>query len=140
MKRLKTIGSVRLTRNQRRVPTALAATALCCLGLGCSAFREPLPVVEQVDLARYLGRWYEIARYPNFFETGCVGVTADYALRDDGRIDVVNTCREDTLDGEIETIEGVARVTDDPSGAKLRVSFFPPFEGDYWISGTGRRL
>ncbi|MCB9850213.1 MAG: lipocalin family protein [Phycisphaerales bacterium] len=101
--------------------------------LACSAFYPSLPTVESVDLARYAGKWYEIARYPNFFEPDCVGVTAEYTLRDDGRVDVLNTCRKLTLDGEVETIEGIARTVDGSSNAKLRVSFFPPFEGDYWI-------
>jgi len=112
---------------------ALSVGASMLLGVGCASFYPPLPVADNVDLARYAGTWYEIARYPNFFEQGCVGVTAEYTLRDDGRVDVVNTCRKSTLDGEVETIEGVARVADPETNAKLRVSFFPPFEGDYWI-------
>jgi len=93
--------------------------------------------VADVDLAQYAGKWYEIARYPNFFEQDCVGTTAEYTLRDDGRVDVLNTCRKVTLDGEIDTIQGIARTADESSNAKLRVSFFPPFEGDYWILELG---
>ncbi|MGB0497346.1 MAG: lipocalin family protein [Rubricella sp.] len=89
--------------------------------------------VETVDLDRYAGRWYEIARYPNWFEEGCVGVTADYALRDDSRIDVTNTCRRGTLDGEVDSAQGIARVVE---GGALEVTFTPWLIfvwGDYWI-------
>ena len=100
---------------------------------GCGALNPPLDVVEKVELDRYAGRWYEIARYPNSFEGGCVGVTADYTPRSDGRIDVVNTCFESSLDGPSRKIVGSARVVDATSNAKLKVTFFWPFEGDYWI-------
>lgn len=119
---------------RRRI--GLLLPALVLLG-GCSAFYPPLAVVSSVDLTRYAGRWYEIARYPNGFEKGCVGVTADYTLRDDGRVDVVNTCVEDTLDGPVRTIEGVARVTDPTTNAKLGVKFFPLIEAPYWIIELG---
>ncbi|MFN3834681.1 MAG: lipocalin family protein [Glycocaulis sp.] len=94
---------------------------------------EPLRTVDSVDLDRYLGRWFEIARYENRFERGCAGVTADYALRDDGGIAVTNTCYQDGLDGRIRTASGRARIADPASNAKLEVSFFGPFWGDYWI-------
>jgi len=109
-----------------------AAVALCLAG-GCGAIYPPLGVVAKVELDRYAGTWYEIARYPNSFERGCVGVTADYTPRDDGRIDVVNTCFESSLDGPSRDIRGSARVVDETTNAKLKVSFFWPFEGDYWI-------
>ncbi len=91
--------------------------------------------VEHVDLERYLGTWYEIARYPNRFQEGCVGTTATYRARDDGRIDVINRCRENELDGPLREAEGVAWVTDEQSNARLRVRFFWPFSGDYWVIG-----
>lgn len=94
----------------------------------------PLATVPQVDVERYMGRWYEIARYPAPFQRGCVDVTADYALRDDGRVDVLNTCRE--KDGSVRsTIQGVARVVDSATNAKLSVSFGGLFEGAYWVIG-----
>jgi apolipoprotein D and lipocalin family protein len=101
---------------------------------GCASLsQEPLPVVQNVDLSRYTGKWYEIARYPTSFQEGCVAVTAEYTLRDDGRIDVVNRCREESLDGPERSIEGVARVVGDETNARLKVTFFWPFEGDYQI-------
>lgn len=106
-------------------------------GAGCGGPNPPLNVVNRVELGRYTGRWYEIARYPNSFERGCVGVTADYSLREDGRINVLNTCVEGNLDGDVRTIQGIARVVDRATNAKLAVSFFGPFEGDYWILELG---
>jgi apolipoprotein D and lipocalin family protein len=94
----------------------------------------PLDVVERVDLERYMGKWYEIARYPNFFQPpDCVATTAEYTLNEDGTVRVVNRCRQGGSDGRARSIEGVARVADPTTNAKLKVSFFPPFEGDYWI-------
>lgn len=107
--------------------------ALSAVASGCVSFYPPLDVVEFVDPERYAGKWYEIARYPNSFERGCAGVTADYALREDGKIDVVNTCRQGEVDGPERSQSGVARIVDEETNAKLKVSFFFPFEGDYWI-------
>lgn len=93
---------------------------------------EMVPVAD-FDLNRYLGQWYEIARFPNRFERGCEGVTAEYGLRKDGKVSVLNTCRKGAPDGESETIEGVAK----PVGpGRLSVTFVPwlPFaRGDYWV-------
>jgi len=119
-------------KNQRQ--TQFLVVGLLTIGLpGCAAFFPELPVVDSVNLQQYAGKWYEIARYPNFFEQNCVGVTAEYTLLDDGQVEVVNTCRKDSLDGELDVITGTARVADPESNAKLRVRFFGPFEGDYWI-------
>jgi apolipoprotein D and lipocalin family protein len=92
--------------------------------------RVPEPI-SAVDLKLYLGRWYEIARYEQRFERGCEGVTADYRLRTDGKIDVLNRCRRSN--GEIDEARGIAKVVDPVSNAKLKVSFFGPFYGDYWV-------
>ena len=99
---------------------------------------EALPeTVASVELDRYLGKWYEIARYPNSFERNCQGVTAEYSIRPDGNIGVLNTCRADTPDGKARTAEGRARIVEGSNNSKLRVKFAPvwvPFaEGDYWI-------
>ena len=91
-----------------------------------------LEVVDSVDLSRYVGRWYEIARLPNRFEKKCAdSVTADYALRPDGKIEVVNRCRK--TNGEYTTAKGKAKIVDKKTNAKLKVTFFWPFYGDYWI-------
>lgn len=104
------------------------------MGVACQTTPPPLDVVDEVDLDRYLGRWYEIASFPQRFQRGCVATTANYTLRGDGRIGVENECRDRTFGGELRRAEGVAWVTD-PNGsqAKLKVQFFWPFRGDYWI-------
>ena len=118
-----------------RIVIGIAALALA----GCAsppvnrAADAPLDVVSSVDLDRYLGRWYEVARLENSFEKNCEGVTADYSRREDGLIRVVNTCRKGGADGPVETANGRARIVDPSTNAKLKVSFFGPFWGDYWI-------
>ena len=93
---------------------------------------KPLDVVTRVDLKRYSGQWFEIARYPNRFQKDCVSdATATYSLRKDGRIDVVNSCRR--KDGRLKTARGTAEVVDAKTNAKLKVTFFWPFSGDYWV-------
>jgi apolipoprotein D and lipocalin family protein len=98
-----------------------------------AAEEQPLEVVDSVDLDRYLGRWYEIASYPMYFQRGCTATTADYSLRDDGLIEVINSCRKKTLDGKLKQAKGKAKVVDSTTNAKLKVSFFGPFWGAYWI-------
>lgn len=112
---------------------ALAALSACAKPPVNRDPSVPLTTVTQVDLDRYLGRWYEIARFPNSFEENCEGVTAEYARREDGLIAVTNTCRKGDRDGPAKVANGRARVVDTESGAKLEVSFFGPFWGDYWI-------
>jgi len=93
----------------------------------------PLEVVAHVDQKRYLGKWYEIARYPHSFEENCYAVTADYKLLDDGAVQVINRCREGGLDGKLKEAAGKAYFVDSKTNAKLEVTFFWPFYGDYWI-------
>jgi len=97
----------------------------------------PLQTVPEVELERYLGTWYEIASYPQRFQEGCTATTATYTLRTDGEIDVLNKCRKGSLDGPEDVAEGRARVVDRQSNAKLEVSFFWPFWGDYWVIDLG---
>jgi len=93
----------------------------------------PLRTVPRVELQRYLGTWYEIAAFPQRFQRGCTASMATYTARDDGQIDVVNRCREGTPDGPEKVARGRARVIDRETNARLEVSFFRPFWGDYWI-------
>jgi len=74
-----------------------------------SAEEPPLEVVGSVDLDRYLGTWYEIASYPAWFQKDCTAVTAEYGLRDDGLIRVVNSCRKGALDGKLKQSTGRRR-------------------------------
>ena len=95
--------------------------------------------VPAVELERFLGEWYEIARIPAWFQQRCVkDTTARYQLRNDGRITVTNRCL--TRTGAIDQAQGLARLVDPVSKARLQVSFFSllgwrPFWGDYWIIG-----
>jgi len=92
-----------------------------------------LQVVPHVDIERYLGKWYEIALYPNWFEEGCFQSTAFYEKLDDGQIKVTNRCRMYGPDGELNEAIGTASIVDNKTNAKLKVQFFWPFKGDYWI-------
>ena len=94
---------------------------------------KPLEVVPFVDVNRYLGTWYEIATIPARFQKNCVAVTATYSLRKDGNISVLNQCRKDSLTGKEKSVKGKAWVVDKKTNAKLKVQFFWPFRGDYWI-------
>jgi apolipoprotein D and lipocalin family protein len=95
-----------------------------------------LEVVPAVDLSRYVGEWYEIARLPNRFQKKCAdSVTANYSLRPDGSIKVVNRCRK--ASGEFTTTTGKAKIVDKKTNAKLKVTFFWPFSGKYWILDLG---
>lgn len=109
------------------------------LAVGCEDSSDPaLETVPSVDLERYLGTWYEIANYPQRFQEGCTATTADYSLGDDGDIVVENRCRLDGLDGPEDVAIGRARVVDTETNAKLEVSFFGPFWGDYWVIDLGQ--
>ncbi len=94
---------------------------------------EPVRSVPTIDLNRYVGKWYEIARFPNWFQKKCAGdTTATYTLRPDGKIAVLNECRQS--DGKLSSAKGTARLADAKGpNSKLKVTFFWPFSGDYWI-------
>lgn len=116
----------------------LLLPAACALFLaGCSGKHAHLPTVERVDLDRYLGTWYEIARYPAPFQQGCVATSATYSLRDDSKIRVLNRCLVERFDGALRQAEGRAKIVDETTNAKLKVTFFWPFYGDYWVLGLG---
>ena len=123
-----------MPRLARPCLAALSALVACSSQPDHRAAEEPPETAGAVDLERYQGRWYEIARYPNRFEKDCFAVTADYTLREDGRVGVVNTCRKGARDGPAEAAEGVARRV---GPAMLEVKFAPswvPFGwGDYWV-------
>jgi apolipoprotein D and lipocalin family protein len=93
-----------------------------------------LEVVPHVELEKYLGKWYEIAHLPARFQEGCSDTTATYTLSKDGSISVLNEC---IRNGKVKKAKGKAKVVDKSSGAKLKVTFFRPFYGDYWIIKLG---
>ena len=133
------------------MPFRLLGLALCfavvpafwmgAMAYGAHAETRAVTTVSSVDLARYAGDWFEVARYPNWFQKKCAGdVKATYAQRPDGRITVTNRCR--TADGDTTEAAGIARVVDETTRAKLKVRFAPSFLsflpfvwGDYWILG-----
>jgi len=115
----------------------LVAAGLLFALAGCASRYAPLPTVDHVDLDRYLGTWYEIARYPAPFQEGCVATSATYSPREDGGIRVINRCLVESFDGELREAEGRARIVDAETNAKLKVTFFWPFYGDYWVLGLG---
>ncbi len=131
-------------RRRKSVLREMAVPGLLMLGAGVliASCRNVRPVgnaavpepAGPVDLNRYLGRWNEVGRYDSHFERDCEGVTAEYSLRPDGLIRVVNSCRRGAPDGPLHWIEGKAKVVEGSDGAKLSVSFFGPFFlGDYWV-------
>ncbi|WP_426037547.1 lipocalin family protein [Brevundimonas sp. DC300-4] len=125
---------------KRSLPILLLAGAVVALSACATLQRGPVgntavpQPAKPVDLSRYAGRWYETGRYEAGFQRGCEGSTATYEMRDDGLVRVVNTCRQDRLDGELRSVEGKAKIVDGSGNAKLKVSFFGPFYiGDYWV-------
>ena len=121
----------------KRLLTILLVSTSSLLITGClnqPVYRQsntPLQTVNSVDLNKYLGKWYEIYRLPHWFEDDdCVTVTAEYGLRDDGGVSVLNTCHKAS---KKEEARGIAKIVEGSSNSKLRVSFFRPFYGDYWI-------
>jgi len=89
--------------------------------------------VDDLDIERYLGTWYEIARFPHSFERNLVGVTATYSLREDGKIKVVNRGYRRSLEGRPSKAVGKAKIPDKNDPARLKVSFFLFFYGDYFV-------
>lgn len=99
---------------------------------------EPLPPLELVpvlDAERYLGRWYEIARFQHSFEKTLVGATAEYSLRPDGKIAVVNSGFKKTLGGKYTSVKAVAWIPDPARPGALKVRFFGLFAADYLVFG-----
>lgn len=99
----------------------------------CSSSYAPLDTVDSVDVNKYLGKWYEIARLPNRFQEDCFCATAEYSIIDEQTLKVVNSCREENFDGELDQVDGKAFIVEGSNNSKLKVQFFWPFKGDYWI-------
>jgi apolipoprotein D and lipocalin family protein len=96
------------------------------------AHTEEAQVVESVDLDRYMGKWYEIAAFPMWFERGCTCSVAEYTLQGDIVL-VRNSCRKDSREGKLKTATAKAWPVEGTNNAKLKVQFFWPFRADYWI-------
>jgi len=94
----------------------------------------PLQTVPKVDLKKYLGKWYEIASFPQRFQKGCYGSTAEYSLSDDGSYVIVeNRCKKGGPTGKESYIKGKAFPVEGSFNTKLKVQFFWPFKGKYWV-------
>jgi apolipoprotein D and lipocalin family protein len=114
-----------------------AAMLISLLFAGCAS-RPPLATVPSVDLSRYTGRWYEIAKYPNFFERNCAAdTTAEYSANPDGSIKVVN--KSIGKNGKPMQVTGRATVAPGSQNAKLKVSFAGPFSGAYLVIGLDEK-
>lgn len=94
---------------------------------------QQLETVPYVDLERYSGKWYEIASFPQRFQRGCHSTTAEYTLSDKDYVIVENRCNKDSITGKESYIKGKAFVVKNTGNAKLKVQFFWPFRGKYWI-------
>jgi len=126
-----------MTPENRFTTAVFSAALLLILAAACARVparpQPPLTTTPNVDLARYQGTWHEIARYPHWFEEGCFGATAHYEQQENREIRVINRCRKGGPEGTPDEATGRARVVPESGNAKLKVSFFWPFEGDYWI-------
>lgn len=103
------------------------------LGCGCSAQTTEPETVAYVNIDRYLGTWFEIARYPNRFQKECFCASAEYTLNTVGTIGVTNRCKKGHPGGSEKSITGKAFVVPNSGNAKLKVRFFWPFRAPYWI-------
>jgi len=129
---------MRYTAAMKKPLPVLASSFVVLALFGCAGAPRglgPLKLVDSLDVQKYLGRWYEIARFTKGFEKNIVGAAAEYSLRDDGRIRVVNSGFRNTLDGPFTEAKGVAWAPDPRRPAALKVSFFWPFAGDYLVFG-----
>lgn len=124
----------------------MLANLFFLIAIGALAKTEPtvlaqpnqaLATVPTVDLKRYVGVWYEIARLPNRFEKDCAAnITATYTQRSDGKIEVINQCQKSN--NVMKRSKGTAKVVVNSGNAKLKVTFFWPFSGDYWVLDLGQ--
>ncbi len=108
---------------------------LLITGMSMAAQKVPLETVKSVDLNKYIGLWYEIARYPVWFQKADEAATAEYSFKKNGSVKVLNTAYKTT--GETRIAIGSAWVADKTTNSKLKVSFFWPFAADYWIIQLG---
>ena len=109
----------------------LAFVSITILFTACSSKNPPLQTVQKVEIDRYLGTWYEIARYEHFFEKDCKNVTANYSMMNEETIKVINRCTKIQTNEKKEAMGRAYAI--DESNSKLKVSFFRPFYGDYWV-------
>jgi apolipoprotein D and lipocalin family protein len=143
-RRLPPVGNQQFPRGHFAMKSALIILAVAILiyissRYACAAAGQPqLLTAPKVDLHKYMGRWHEISRLEHGFQKHCIGSHAEYTLRNDGKVAVVNRCI-DERDGSSKEAKGRAWSIDPDSNARLKVSFFWPFRGDYWIIELGEK-
>lgn len=115
-------------------PLVLGLVAACG---GPEEIRSDLTTVNELDLKRYEGRWYDVADFPQRFQMDCVCTRANYSINPLGEVTVFNSCRTGSPEGRQQSIVGRARLPDPDQPGRLKVSFFPPFESDYWVIERG---
>lgn len=131
----------------KKLTLVTAVLGVSTLLAACANIPRPGPVgnravpqpAKSVNLEAYMGRWYEQFRYEASFQKGMEAVSAEYTLKNDGTVKVVNAGRKGGIQGPVKTSVGKAKVVDMATNAKLKVSFFGPFYGDYWILDHGDR-
>jgi len=111
----------------------IVAVAILLFFMNTPLNAQPLQTVPYVDLAKYAGKWYEIAAFPQRFQKGCTCTTAEYTATDKGYIMVENRCNRDSVNGKSSYVRGKAFVAENSGNAKLKVQFLWPFRGKYWI-------
>ena len=121
-----------MNTRMRSIGAITAASLLFLLVANCASAQK-MQTVPKVDVNRYAGKWYEIASFPQRFQKGCTGTTAEYTVCNDGTVLVTNTCNKGSLSGPKDVAKGKAWVVDKETNAKLKVQFQWPFRGKYWI-------
>jgi apolipoprotein D and lipocalin family protein len=137
----KRCGSFKITKveiinifSMKRILAQLKFISLIILLMTTTvAQSQKLETVPNVDLKKYAGKWYEIASYPQRFQKGCHCTTAEYTLSERGYVIVENRCNKDSVNGRQSYIKGKAFVEKGSGNSKLKVQFFWPFKGKYWI-------
>jgi apolipoprotein D and lipocalin family protein len=115
-------------RNPKRIVVLMLTFLMATM-----ANAQTLATVPQVDLSQYAGKWFEIASFPQRFQKRCHCTTAEYTPTDKGYVIVENRCNKDSTNGKQSYIKGKAFIVENTGNAKLKVQFFWPFKGDYWI-------
>lgn len=123
------IGEKKIKNMKIMITTILSAAMFCCACNNGVDAKNPVETVDSVDLARYVGHWYEISSYPMWFEKGMTEVSANYTIKD-GYVEVLNSGYKK---GKLKVAKGKAKIVEGSGGARLKVSFFGPFYAQYWI-------
>lgn len=122
-----------MNKNHVQAFNKMVLVSIFTLIITSIAMSQTLQTVPYVDLNKYAGKWYEIASFPQSFQKGCKCTTAEYTLTDKGFVIVENRCFKNSIDGKETYIKGKAFVVENSGNAKLKVQFFWPFRGKYWI-------